>query len=473
MRTIRTGVWAALAVSAELGLAMGAAAGPPPATERPGPVVEQLQAERQVKWQMVEARFEELVAQARQAINAQRFDEALRAQRAAGQVVEAGRQWAASPDRYERLRLQADSLGRFIAEEQQTYETQRVEQQREEARRAETERMTRERQAREAKVNQLMELALRYRKEKLYDQAVETLRQVLAVDPGHERARWMRSDLEDIARFRDQYEVRRTMYGEQQQALADVELSKVPWTKDIMYPSNWRELSARREPFGAAEASESEADRETHRRLQQSVPEIRFEAIGFEAVVDFLRDLQGLNIHVNWKALEAAGIDRDTEITTKLRDVRFEKALGLILDDVGGGDIPLGYVIDEGVIQISTRDDLNRKTVTRVFDIRDLIVRIPQFGGAPSLELASTESGGEGGTGTDIWGDDEDEDDEEDVPGRHELITQIMDLLRQTIDPDSWRENGGSVGSLRELNGQLIVTQTGSAQRQLLDLLRE
>jgi len=225
-----------------------------------------------------------------------------------------------------------------------------------------------------------------------------------------------------------------------------------------------------------AEASETETNRETRRKLQQTVPEIRFEAIGFENVIDFLRDLQGVNIHVNWKALEAAGIERDAEVTTKLKDVRFEKALSLILDDVGAGDVPLAYIIDEGVIQVSTRDDLNRKTVTRVYDIRDLVVRIPDFDDAPNLELTSTSDSGSdgGGSGDSLFGDDDDDDDDDDdSASRAELIQDILELIRQTIEPDSWREAGGAVGALRELNGQLIVTQTASAHRQLLDLLKQ
>src|SRR5882724_6762662 len=45
-----------------------------------------------------------------------------------------------------------------------------------------------------------------------------------------------------------------------------------------------------------------------------------------------------------------------------------------------------------------------------------------------------------------------------------------------TVNTDSWKDRGGSVGALRELEGQLIVTQTPENHRQLknlLDQLRE
>ena len=56
---------------------------------------------------------------------------------------------------------------------------------------------------------------------------------------------------------------------------------------------------------------------------------------------------------------------------------------------------------------------------------------------------------------------------------REELIEEITTLIPETVAPDSWRDNGGTVGSIRELQGQLIVTQTPENQRQLVNLLEQ
>src|SRR6185503_19872463 len=118
-------------------------------------------------------------------------------------------------------------------------------------------------------------------------------------------------------------------------------------------------------------------------------------------VIDFLRDVTGANIFVNWRALEAAGIDRNTPVTARLRDVKFSKALQTILSDVGGGTVKLGYTIDEGVITISTDEDLSKNVVTRVYDIRDLIIEVPDFNQAPTFNLSnqSNQTSGQGGGG--------------------------------------------------------------------------
>ena len=85
--------------------------------------------------------------------------------------------------------------------------------------------------------------------------------------------------------------------------------------------------------------------------------------------MNFLRDTTNTNLFVNWKALEAAGVDRNTPVSVSLREVPFRKALTTILSEVGGGTANLAFTIDEGIITISTRDDLNsaRYRVVRVF----------------------------------------------------------------------------------------------------------
>jgi general secretion pathway protein D len=54
-----------------------------------------------------------------------------------------------------------------------------------------------------------------------------------------------------------------------------------------------------------------------------------------------------------------------------------------------------------------------------------------------------------------------------------DMADQIMDLVRTTVEPDSWRETGGGEGALRELNGQLIVYNTSEAHQQVRSLLSQ
>ena len=75
-------------------------------------------------------------------------------------------------------------------------------------------------------------------------------------------------------------------------------------------------------------------------------------------------------------------------------------------------------------IQISSRDDLMMNVTTRVYDVRDLITG----------SSATPPSGG------------------------------IVDRLKRNIAPETWKDRGGRTGAIRELSGQLIITQTHDNQ---------
>ncbi|HTL30544.1 MAG TPA: M56 family metallopeptidase, partial [Tepidisphaeraceae bacterium] len=88
--------------------------------------------------------------------------------------------------------------------------------------------------------------------------------------------------------------------------------------------------------------------------LDKQLPEVNFEAIAFGDVIDFLRDITVTNIFVNWRSLEAAGIDKNAPVTIRLQNVAFGKVLDLVLESVGGGDnAKLAWTADQGVISIS------------------------------------------------------------------------------------------------------------------------
>jgi general secretion pathway protein D len=111
-----------------------------------------------------------------------------------------------------------------------------------------------------------------------------------------------------------------------------------------------------------------------------------------------------------------------------------------------------------------------------VYDIRDLIVEIPDFADAPQFQLnqANTTSGrggGGGGGGQSLFGGQT--QDQQGEGQRAALNTENQELIQETVDPESWREAGGSVGSIRVLGGNLIVNQTPENHRALQGLLEQ
>jgi hypothetical protein len=168
--------------------------------------------------------------------------------------------------------------------------------------------------------------------------------------------------------------------------------------------------------------------------LDKPVADVKFDDMPLAEAVDQIRNLTGANIFVNWKALEAIGIDRNTPVSVHLRGKKLSTVLELVLAIVGGERTKLDYAVDEGVITISTHDDLAKNVIVRVYDIRDLI--FPQV-------------------------------------NRGVQVARLTRLIEHNVDAASWKDAGGSVGALRELEGQLIVTHTRDNHRRIVAMLQD
>ncbi|KKL82741.1 hypothetical protein LCGC14_1981740, partial [marine sediment metagenome] len=321
------------------------------------------------------------------------------------------------------------------------------------------------------KVSALRARAMKLRDEQKYAEAVDTLDIIRKLDPTDTWAAEQHATLSRFTMLLDEKDANLTELREHERSLVDVRMSAVPWYEVLRYPRDWPEATLKRQPSGTGDLAESEADRAVHKTLRQVLPKLDFAGIAFGDTIQFLRDVSNVNIHVNWEAMRQVNIDQKTQVNVKLTQVSVEKALRTVLDDVGGVN-PLGFVVAEGVITISTKDDLSRETRTRVYDIRDLIVTVPDFRG-PRTSL-SRGTGNNAGAG--LFGDDDDDDDDdEDTLSRAELTENILELIRSTIAPDTWRSGdaSGTIGSVRELNGRIIVTQTPENQQGLQDLLAQ
>lgn len=337
------------------------------------------------------------------------------------------------------------------------------------AREREAERRAQEEEQRRRTVGNLARTAQELTQQRKFDEALGVVDQILVVDPANDYARGVRPLLQDRAQFDRQRRYREEFDRQFAEVMIENEEKRIPYSDILRYPENWPELSEIRERTVENERGGGEADQQVTAQLERRLPEINLNNVAFSDAIEFLRDVSQANFYVEWRTLEEAGIAKDTLVTVRLRDVKLSKVLQTILQDVGGA-VRLGYTIDEGVITISTEEQLAANVVTRVYDIRDLIINIPDFTEAPDFNLQAGGQGG-GGGGQLFSGGGGGEEDE--GPTRTELVDQIIQLIQDTIATDSWKDNGGPVGTLRELQGQLIVTQTPENQRQLVRLLEQ
>jgi type II secretory pathway component GspD/PulD (secretin) len=339
---------------------------------------------------------------------------------------------------------------------------------------------------RRQQINELMKQALSYYKRLQYAQALDTLNQIVAIDPLNYSARFMRRQVQNQIIYNKYNHYRNEKSTQTQEQEISDEESMIPYDNLLVYPRDWPELSRMRK--AEMSSSESSADTLVRKRLAESVPSISVQQQPFSDVVNLLRRETGSNIVVNWNALANAGVQKQTPISLQLSNVPFKKILSLVLQQAAGsGGTPLGYSIDQGVITISTRDQLAQQTDIKLYDISDLLVQAPNFTNAPTFNLSSatqnstsqvsSQGGGGigniGGGGSIFQQNGGGGQGQQQGKTRKAMVREITSLIENTVDRNSWVDNGGTVGTIRELNGQLVVSQTPNNQTKIAALLQK
>jgi beta-lactamase regulating signal transducer with metallopeptidase domain len=162
--------------------------------------------------------------------------------------------------------------------------------------------------------------------------------------------------------------------------------------------------------------------------LDKRLPELNFNAIPFRDVVEFLRDVTGANIFINWSDLESAGISKDAAVTMRVRNVTFAKGLDLILESVSTNP-ELTYTVEGGVIEISTAARAEKKVVVQTYDVS---------------RLAKTDA----------------------------EMDSVKKLIVGTVDPSSWQDNGGPTGSIVQFKSKLVICQTPTNHQKIVAILQ-
>ncbi|MEQ9454822.1 MAG: hypothetical protein RLN76_09565 [Phycisphaeraceae bacterium] len=424
---------------------------------------------RQIRQESAIAAFDEAVNEANASASSLNYAAALDAVARAQQVLDRNRQWI-SPDRLADLRQQATGMQAALITQRDRHQAE-LTRQIENRRRAEQEAdRLRDLENRRKQVDQLLIRAHELNASQNYAEALELVDQALFIQHDSFAAELLRSTIINNKTLTES----RKMAMRRQEAMMGLALENrakiIPNAEPLVYPTDWPEITQRRLenlPGGG----DSESTREAIRQLRQVIS-VTFDQSPLESVIDALQIQTGANFFVNWNALEIAGVDRDSLVTLNLNNVTAERVLRLVLQQLSNDFERLSFSVIDGVVTISTELDLRSVSDLRVYDIRDLLVQIPNFTGAPDFDLAAALEEQEGG-GSSIFseGDEEDEDDE---TLREEAIEEITTLVQESVGtPDEWLNLESTI---RELNGQLIIRTSPENHRelsQLLDDIRE
>jgi len=250
--------------------------------------------------------------------------------------------------------------------------------------------------------------------------------------------------------------------------------------------------------------------------LNRTIPAINFTNVTLRDAVDFLRDVGNVNVQVNWKAVEAAGVTPDTIVNIKLRQVTLRKVLNLLLTEVAGGPT-LTFYVDEGVVEVTTKVIADEQLFTIVYPVQDLLIEPPEFV-IPEFDLGSSGGGGggggyggsggggggsygggrgggggsrggggsygggrgggggsyggggggsyggSGGSGGGMFGSSNTNTQTKEKDAK---AKELIELIKETVQPDTWKDTGTGKSSIRFFNGNLIVTAPRSVHEEI------
>lgn len=203
---------------------------------------------------------------------------------------------------------------------------------------------------------------------------------------------------------------------------------------------------------------------DAERKLAEVLPEVRFDDVPLEEAFEQLAESAKANLVVDWAALEGAGVDRGTLVRLHVWDLPLSRVIAVMLaaaaDD--GGAL-LGVRAGDGVVRITTRAALATSgVVTRAYDVRRLVEAI-LADRRRQMETASR-AASRPADGNDDYADE--------GMTWEEAIESISTFIKEDVDPDSWRDNGGEVGAVREFGGRLFIRQTPEGHRGVEETLK-
>lgn len=177
----------------------------------------------------------------------------------------------------------------------------------------------------------------------------------------------------------------------------------------------------------------------------------------FEDIVKWLSD-QGesqVNVIMREGPLGVESVSRDTAVNLRLINTTVGDVLNETMRALSE-DGEVTYHAHGNTLTISTKQDFGREMYVRVYDVTDLLMRVPDFGqSAPQIDLQTVaqNSGGQGGGGGQSVfggaGGGEEEDDEGGQQGEMETLRrlgEVRNTILRTIHPDSWEDTPQAIG---------------------------
>lgn len=213
---------------------------------------------------------------------------------------------------------------------------------------------------------------------------------------------------------------------------------------------------------------------EVEARLQRRV-DVDFRGKPLNEVLQEIAEHAQVNFVVNWSFLEANAITREHQVTLQLQNQSLHHVLSILLEEISI-DVHVDFDVRDGVLVVSTAEELGRWMETRVYPVADLL--FPTMNAhsrnvhidptpPPSLSLHLVRSADQ--SFREARAMESSEQSSADTR-QSDAAQTLIDLITSSVFPDRWVCNCGR-NSISAFHGNLIVRANPKVHRELEKLL--
>ena len=198
----------------------------------------------------------------------------------------------------------------------------------------------------------------------------------------------------------------------------------------------------------------------------ESLGRAEFMETPLQDVLDMFAEMTKVQMYVDHRALNDVEVTGQEPVTMNLMDLPVEMLLRLVLRQ-----LDLDYMLEHGVVIITTPEEVERNLDIQVYRVDDLVE------GPSARQTATFYGAGAYSTGETEF---DQEDTEDGGYPRYERgggtlkarynVEALIGLITTTVHPESW-ENVGGPATIEEFRGALVVSQTLRGHRQIEKLL--
>ena len=212
-------------------------------------------------------------------------------------------------------------------------------------------------------------------------------------------------------------------------------------------------------------------------RLMYTDIELSFTDTSLRDVFDQIQEVTRCRLKPLWmSSSQADGLDPDMQITIPASRRPALDIIESVIEAISVYGEPATWQLRHSAFEISTKARLGARNqqILVTYPMLDLLVEIPDYNDAPTLNLGGGTGGGGGlgGGGGGGGGGGAGGAGPGDLGGTpmEERLNELIELIITMVEPDAWIRNGGTIAELRPWRNTLVIRAPRWIHRQIGDI---